>query len=125
MRQAALVAAAAICALLAAPSTIDARSTAARRGRAASAPDVRRCVAYSQQAEDSGVTLSLENRCGRLLDCKLGWTLRCRSAKKGAREDESFTLARADKHEAWASAASCAGSGWAVGAIRWSCRAEQ
>ena len=124
MRQLVLVAAGVLCALIIAPRSTDARSTAKRRGRAEVQPSVQRCVRYSQQSEEQGVTFALENKCGKMLDCKLSWAVRCK-AKKAAteREDAIFTLASAEKHESYVSAAGCAGKGWSVDAIRWTCRA--
>lgn len=81
-----------------------------------------RCIHYRQKLdkEQTGVELSLDNKCSFDVGCTLRWDVRCAGDKDVQHGGAAFDLPAGQSDSTFASAAACRGD-WEVANVVWSC----
>jgi hypothetical protein len=84
---------------------------------------VNRCVKFSQSSPGgSGLLLRLTNECSAAVTCSLSWRVTCHAkADLGGRQSTRLALEPGSDDVVLVEVDACAGRGWDVGGIRWTC----
>jgi hypothetical protein len=102
---------------------VEAPADEAERPARRSAPvNVNRCVKYSQSSPGSpGLLLRLTNECSAAVNCSLSWRVTCHAKPDPGRQTSQLALEPGSDDVALVEVDVCAGRGWDVGGIRWTC----
>jgi hypothetical protein len=83
---------------------------------------VSRCVKFSQSSPGSpGLLLRLTNECSAAVTCSLSWRVTCHAKPDPGRQTGRLALEPGSDDVVLVEVDACAGRGWDVGGIRWTC----